>query len=171
MWTIISHAASTMIFILFLGCKQSLFCLEICKWEYWSSKVMRVARLLVTKAWIFVSDFYWNCSAISRFSDSSWDLEAKSWECELTGQTVRVGRSLIKVLPVYSFPQSKAQNIKFQMTVCVIYFCNHLPWVCFDVKQTCSICWRGTWRWWYELFRAAEGISALCWCFKVSILK
>ena len=166
-----------MIFILFLDWEQSLFCLKICKWEYWSSKVMQVARVLVKKAWIFVSDFYWNI-IVQQFQDflihrEIWRLnrESVSWQAkpwELEGLSCR---SLIKVLPVYSFPQSNAQNIKFQMTVCVIYFCNHLPWVCFDVKQTCSICWWGTWRWWYELFRAAEGISALCWCFKVSILK
>ena len=35
-------------------------------------------------------DSYWNCLAVSRFSDSPRDLEAKLWDHELTAQTERV---------------------------------------------------------------------------------
>ena len=33
------------------------------------------------------ASYYLNCLAISRFSDSPWDLEAKSWDRELRPQT------------------------------------------------------------------------------------
>ena len=35
-----------------------------------------------------IAPYYLNCLAISRFSDSPWDLEAKSWDRELIPQTM-----------------------------------------------------------------------------------
>ena len=36
-----------------------------------------------------------SCLAISRFSDLSWDFEAKPWDCEIIPRAVRVCRSVI----------------------------------------------------------------------------
>ena len=46
-------------------------------------------------------DSYWNCLAVSRFSDSPRDLEAKLWDHELTAQTVRVRMSSLVALSSY----------------------------------------------------------------------